>query len=761
MHMLNGRYIFVTADLGYYFIPPRYLWVNIIKSFDLPFWNPHNYSGIPLMATLQPGVFYPPHILYLLFPFNIVWNWLIILHFALAGISMFYLMRQLKTSKEGAFVSGIIFMLSGYLFSNHCILPYLFAIAWSPLIVLYCLKYIAIIRPKYLIITSCLLTIQFFAGAPEITFLTFFLLSGFMFFPHILGEPTISIPLRIKALLLCLILFFLLSSVQLLPFYELKMLSIRGSGLSYQEATTWSLGIKDLLQFFFSGYRGHYYNESSYYLTQSYLKTLYLGIIPFFLSTLYFLSSDKKKIIFLVLMAISLILAFGRYTPLYKLFYNIPVFNGIRYPVKFIFLFFFIITISAGFGFDRLKDYFKDDKPITPIYLFLFFSFISWIFFFWTIIFPENAFRLVDSFKNYLPNVEDSSLNLFYIKRFLIFSSLFGFVLLLYLYSKGKVVFLWIIAILLITDLFFINFNGYHKVSWSFYSDKSRVKEYEFLKSDNPPGRYFMTPQTFKAFFFTDLGNRTAFPFHYASIFGLYTVAGHEVLELKNYHIFRGLLESPQSAKHANKLLDIAGIKYVISAEPIDEKDLKELDLSFLKNGEIGNKKIYFYEYKLFPGKFQVFHKVHYLSSEDEIIKNLYYQNYDLRKELFILSKENKTEAYKEGDINIKTLSYRPNTFTIQSRTDNDAFLYITDSFYPGWNAYIDGKKTDIYRANITFRAIKLPKGNHTIVFDYRPISFYIGAALTVLGCVISIFLFLKYKHKEIKYRGESNYPDP
>jgi hypothetical protein len=758
--MLNGRYIFVTGDLGYYFIPPRYLWVNNIKSFELPFWNPHNYSGIPLMATLQPGVFYPPHILYLFFPFNIVWNWLIILHFALAGISMFYLMRQLKTSKEGAFVSGIIFMLSGYLFANHSQIPYLFAIAWSPLIVLYCFKYIISIRPKHLVITSCLLTIQFFAGAPEITFLTFFLLSSFIFFPHILGEPTISIPLRIKAFLLCLILFFLLSSVQLLPFYELKMLSIRGSGLSYQEATAWSFGWSDLLQFFLAGPSVYYLNEKSYWLKQSYLSTLYLGIIPFFLSTLYFASNSKKRIIFFVLILISLVLALGKFTPIYKLFYNIPILNSIRYPVKFLFLFFFVIAISAGFGFDRLKGLFKDNNNIQniTIYLFLLFSLISSMLFFFIIVSPENAYRLIDSFKSYLPNIEDSSLNFFYIKRFLIFSSLFGFVLLLYLYSKGKVIFLWIIAILLITDLFFINFNGYRKVSWSFYSDKSRVKEYEFLKSDNPPGRYFMTPQTFKAFFITYIENRIAFPFHYASIFGLYTVAGHEVLELKNYRIFRGLLESPQSAKHANKLLDIAGVRYIISSESLDEKSLKELDLSFLKNGEIGNKKIYFYEYRSFPGKFQVFHKVHYLSNEDEIIKNLYYQNHDLRKELFVLSKENKTETYKEGDINIKTLSYRPNTFAIQSRTDNDAFLYITDSFYPGWNAYIDGKKTDIYRANLTFRAIKLPKGNHTIVFDYRPISFYIGAALTVLGCVISIFLFLKHTRRGKGYRGENSY---
>jgi len=85
--MLDSKNIFVERDLAAFFIPPKYLWVSMVKSFQLPLWNPFNYSGIPLLATLQPGVFYPPHALYLLLPFNVAWNWLIILHFALAGFA--------------------------------------------------------------------------------------------------------------------------------------------------------------------------------------------------------------------------------------------------------------------------------------------------------------------------------------------------------------------------------------------------------------------------------------------------------------------------------------------------------------------------------------------------------------------------------------------------------------------------------------------------------------------------------------------------
>ncbi|HQK46935.1 MAG TPA: hypothetical protein PLP52_08300, partial [Syntrophorhabdaceae bacterium] len=51
---IAARLIFIERDLAGFFIPPKYLWVSLVKSFQLPLWNPYNYSGIPLLATLQP-----------------------------------------------------------------------------------------------------------------------------------------------------------------------------------------------------------------------------------------------------------------------------------------------------------------------------------------------------------------------------------------------------------------------------------------------------------------------------------------------------------------------------------------------------------------------------------------------------------------------------------------------------------------------------------------------------------------------------------
>ncbi|MCX5803965.1 MAG: hypothetical protein NTU69_10630, partial [Proteobacteria bacterium] len=140
--VLPSSYIFIERDLSAFFIPPRYLWVSLVRSFEIPLWNPYNSSCIPLLATLQPGIFYPPHIFFLFLPFNIVWNWFIILHFIFAGVSVYAFLRYLKTSSLASFVGGVIFMLSGYLLSVHSLLPHLLAVPWFPLVIMYFLKYL-------------------------------------------------------------------------------------------------------------------------------------------------------------------------------------------------------------------------------------------------------------------------------------------------------------------------------------------------------------------------------------------------------------------------------------------------------------------------------------------------------------------------------------------------------------------------------------------------------------------------------------------
>jgi len=432
-----SKLIFIERDLSSFFIPPRYLWVTLLKSFEMPFWNQYNYTGIPLLATIQPGILYPPHIMYLLLPFNIAWNWLIILHFLFAGLSTYILLKYLKASKEGSFLGAVTFTFSGYLLSVHNLLPHLLAVAWFPLIMMLFIKYYDTRKTKFIVFTALAITLQFFTGALEIVIMTGFVLCIISIFIKSFIEHNIGCYLRLKVMFLVLFLSFLLSSIQLLPFYELKLQSIRYSGLSYFEATTWSFAWKDFVQFFLPNVYGYFQNDQKYWLNQSWLKTIYLGIMPFVLSIFYFLSKDRKKIIFFLLILLSFIFALGNNTPLYKLLYHIPPFNSVRYPVKFLFLFFVIISITTGLGFDALKKGIEEKNPRTKIMIrsIFYFGFLFVLAWGYIMLFKDNVYNLFDRM-GIKPDVyNDINYNIHNIKRFLFFSFLFCTMLLVALPS--------------------------------------------------------------------------------------------------------------------------------------------------------------------------------------------------------------------------------------------------------------------------------------------------------------------------------------
>jgi hypothetical protein len=67
------------------------------------------------------------------------------------------------------------------------------------------------------------------------------------------------------------------------------------------------------------------------------------------------------------------------------------------------------------------------------------------------------------------------------------------------------------------------------------------------------------------------------------------------------------------------------------------------------------------------------------------------------------------------------------------------ALLILRDTFYPGWQATVDGNPVPIIRANHAFRAVPLDAGTHEVAFRYAPISVYRGAALSVVALAITL----------------------
>lgn len=87
-----------------------------------------------------------------------------------------------------------------------------------------------------------------------------------------------------------------------------------------------------------------------------------------------------------------------------------------------------------------------------------------------------------------------------------------------------------------------------------------------------------------------------------------------------------------------------------------------------------------------------------------------------------------------------KIAASRSEVLEVDVSATQAGFLFLSDQYYPGWVASVDGTPTPILRANYVFRVVRVPAGDSKVVFRYRPRSLYLGASvsgITLLGVVV------------------------
>jgi hypothetical protein len=99
---------------------------------------------------------------------------------------------------------------------------------------------------------------------------------------------------------------------------------------------------------------------------------------------------------------------------------------------------------------------------------------------------------------------------------------------------------------------------------------------------------------------------------------------------------------------------------------------------------------------------------------------------------------------------------------TLRANVKQRGYLVLDDSYYPGWQATVDGRPAKIVAANEAFRAVAVAPGLHTIDFRYRPTSFRVGAIvsiLTAVGLLAAGFVLLLRRRSPSRSSGRSPMP--
>lgn len=763
--LFDDRYLFTERDLTSYFIPPRFFLAESFKQGDFPLWNPYQFTGSPFWANPQNGVLYPFHSLFLLFPFDTAFNALIIFHFFLGGFFTYLLVRDLGARATGAILSGLIFMLGGYLLSVHSLLTILLSVVWTPLVMLFFRR--AMIRPGmgHEILAALFITLSFLGGGIEIVYGNFFVLLLMMLSPG--SSPLCSVEdrrrclcLRIRSFLLISIFSLILSALQFFPFIELWGHSIRGQGISYAEATVWSFAPRDFLLFFLPDAYGYFLDMKKYWVTQCWLKTMYTGGLPFVL-TFFFFRYGTGRTLFLSLMLFSLFISLGQYNPLYRFVYHyVPFFNGIRYPVKFLYLFILCLAITSGLGFEKLSQFSKQGGRWFYQHLLMAFALLSGGVLLVMVLGHTQIEAFLKAKGMDFPEVNHLSINLYHAKRFLFYLTLF-FLLLRIGYEWGwKRGIQGLLVFFLITDLFG-NMGFYGKEKTQDYFKRTEIQKR--VSSDREIGRLFSTPKTISLETPILVGEGMPLDLikerHLPSLnmmFRIHDIWGIDVVRLKrNDDLYKTLIGLPSIG--ASSLVDLYGVKYVISVTPIEDPrfELVYARLEGLAGSEeelLKENTVKLYRHKNPLPRAWLVRDFKVIDSK-EMLSEMAQKNFNPQKEVFLeeepyLSFKEQSDQATVG--NVTFVSESNNRVSLNVNAERECLLILNDTYYPGWKVFVNGLEKKILRANYHFRAVALPKGIHRVEFIYSPWSVKIGGAITfigILGC-LSGWMVLRNKGK-------------
>ena len=95
----------------------------------------------------------------------------------------------------------------------------------------------------------------------------------------------------------------------------------------------------------------------------------------------------------------------------------------------------------------------------------------------------------------------------------------------------------------------------------------------------------------------------------------------------------------------------------------------------------------------------------------------------------------------QESSVDVET--YAPERVRIRVESDATTWLLLTDTYFPGWQATVNGDAAPIYPANVLFRAVAIPPGSSTVEFIYQPASWRWGVRISLAALFIWLVILL------------------
>jgi hypothetical protein len=122
------------------------------------------------------------------------------------------------------------------------------------------------------------------------------------------------------------------------------------------------------------------------------------------------------------------------------------------------------------------------------------------------------------------------------------------------------------------------------------------------------------------------------------------------------------------------------------------------------------------------------------------------------------LSKIPTKSIVRDSTATIELFTYQPNHLVYEASTKTEQVAIFSEVYYPkGWNAYVNGKPAEYFRANYVLRAMVIPPGNNKIEFKFEPKVIQTGSTISLISSILFLLillsgLYLVFQKKEVKH---------
>ena len=784
-YLFGGQMLFGTDFLGSGSYMLREFMARYIHDHrTIAYWLPGMLCGQPTGAAFYADMFYPTIFFRLFLPVHVVWTWTFTTHLSLAGLGTWLLLREYKLSPIAATLGGVAYMMAGSLvtlvYAGHD--GRLIGTALLPLAVFFLHRGTTQRRFVYFILMGLILALQLLSGHIQKVYYTGMVLVAYFIWQFVLtlkghhraerdmtelSDNSDRVPgpnrgmhrapsRRSDALKLCA--YFLiglgfagaLSAIQYLPIYGNMPYSARGADRGYDFATSWSMPIAetfDLVTPKFSGGLASYWSQNPFKLHSE-----YLGILPllFAFIAIFRRWRDRHVKFFTFSFAGALVMAWGGHTPLYYIpYYLFPGISKFRGPAMIFFVAAFSLVVLAGLGIDYLLREHKADDAKKTTRAILVAGGIPLVL---LIIFAAFKDAMIGLLKSGIAQSQQKVAALAANYPNMLSGMLFAAVIaaagallawLLLTRRMKLLAFASIIALLMVVDI---------GLSLNLWNETTG-----YIRGTPPPAQYF-APDEPTAFLMTDTSLYRVLPLNYERsdegillYHGIQSTGGQIPNPLQSYQDFIGagqnVMFQPGNLMQPN-FMNVSNVKYVIG--PTLPDDVSRYGAQ--DQQAIAQLKAYFsqpwFALVMHGQRYSVYRNSAVLpraflapgfalaKTKDEAINLLASPGFDPARTVILDHDPGFTPTADSFAGTATITSYDANHVAVKTSARSECLLVLSENWHPDYRATIDGKPADVMRAYHTFRAVRIPAGEHEVIFRYSSPYYRLGGLLSLAALV-------------------------